>query len=168
MLAASVGSYTLALAQGNGQQSLKTIRVLSSQEMENVFPPSVYFRGKTAPVQWRNAFAVRFADDSLVFAGLVDNSGYASSVQETYQMYLICDKPLLVGDKVLPAGAYGAGFVGERFIVMDVGGRTAVEGKTHLDDELTRPRPLQVLQPSDKNIRLYLGRRWVLIGQPPS
>ncbi len=167
MLCVSGMASRSAFAQA-GQQSAKAIRVLPAQEVESTFPPSVYFRGKTAPVQLRNASAARFADDSLVFAGLVDNSGYASNLRETYQMYLLTDKSLLVGDKLLPAGAYGAGFVGEGYIVMDIGGRTVAEGETHQDDQITRPRPLQLLQPAASSIRLYLGRRWVLLGQPPT
>lgn len=145
------------------QRDEKATQVLSAQEVETTFPPTVFFRGKTAPVQWRNASAVRFADGSLFFAGLIDSSGYASNVQETYQMYLISEVPFRIGDKPVPAGAYGAGFLGEHFVVMDVGGHSVAEGDTHTDQGLSRPRPLQILQPGALSVRLYLGRRWVSI-----
>lgn len=128
-----------------------------------MFPATVYFQGKTAPVQWRNAAAVRFSAQAVFFAGLIDNSGYASGVQEKYQMYLLVEQPMQFGDRVLPAGAYGAGFVGKRFIVMDIGGNTVAEGETLLDEHLARPRPLQIMLLSASDAKLYLGRRWIPI-----
>ena len=137
--------------------------VFSPEEVQGTFPPSVYFQGRSAPLQLRNAAAIRFAGDAIFFAGLVDSSGYASSVQEKYQMYVICERPTLFGGKLLQAGAYGAGFVGERFLVMDLGGRNIAEGQTQTDAQMARPRPLQLLQPGKASAKLYLGKRWVSV-----
>lgn len=128
-----------------------------------MFPPSVYFQGRTAPLQIRNAAAMKLPGGGVFFAGLVDASGYASSVQEKYQMYLLAERPMLLGDKALPAGAYGAGFVGNRFLIMDIGGRTIAEGETQTDDKMTRPRPLQMVLAPGGETRLYLGRRWIRV-----
>lgn len=144
------------------QAGTATVQVLEPKEVESTFPPSVYYRGKTAPIQMRNAAAVR-SGKGVFFAGLVDTSGYSSSIQETYQMYLLLEQPTRLGSVTLPAGAYGAGFVGTQFVVMDLGGRKLAEGATQLDEHLTRPRPLQIVQPSATETRLYLGRRWVSV-----
>lgn len=144
-----------------GQQSNEVLKLVAPQDLEGIFPPSFYFRGKTAPVQWRNAAALRFSAQSIFFAGLIDSSGYASGIQDKYQMYLLTEQPMLIGDQLLPAGAYGAGFVGDRFVVMDIGGKTVAEGQTQLDEHFARPRPLQIVLPPASDARLYLGRRWI-------
>lgn len=135
----------------------------TAAQLETLVPATVYFRGKVAPVQLRNAGGVRFADDGIFFAVMVDTAGYSSSVQETYQFYLVTEKPVRFGGQLLSPGAYGAGFVNGRFIVMDIGGKTLLQGNTSEDKELKRPRPLQVLQATAKSIRLYLGRQYVLV-----
>lgn len=156
----------LPLAGGSrrlqAQAPMAAVQMLEPKELESTFPPSVYYRGKTASIQWRNAAAIR-SGNAIFFAGLVDTSGYSSSIQETYQMYLILEQATLFGDASLPAGAYGAGFVGTQFVVMDLGGHKVAEGATQMDEHLARPRPLQVRQPSPTETRLYLGKRWVRV-----
>lgn len=132
-------------------------------QIEALIPATVYFRGKTAQVQLRNAGGMRFANDGIFFAVMVDTSGYSSSVQETYQFYLVTEKAVRFGGQLLQPGAYGAGFLNSRFIVMDIGGKTVLQGDTIEDKELKRPRPLQVLASPENGLRLYLGRRYVLI-----
>lgn len=134
-------------------------RLFSAQEVETTFPAKVYYLAKTAPVQMRNAAAVHFGEHGIFFAGLVDTSGYASGVQETYQMYLLLEQPTHFGSVTLQPGAYGAGFVGDKAVVMDLGGHKIAETATQADDHLARPRPLQMVQ-ADGGVRLYLGRRW--------
>lgn len=134
-------------------------RLFSAEELETTFPAKVYYLGKTAPVQLRNAAAVHLGEHGIFFAGLVDTSGYASGVQETYQMYLLLEQPTHFGSTTLQPGAYGAGFVGDKAVVMDIGGHKIAETATQLDDHMTRPRPLQLVQ-VDGGVRLYLGRRW--------
>src|SRR5713226_4371340 len=54
-----------------------------------IFPERVFFRGQSAPVQFRNSGGVHFADDFYVLAGLVDSSGYSTAIKEKYQAYLL-------------------------------------------------------------------------------
>ena len=76
-------------------------------------------------------------------------------------MYLLTEQPTHLGTVVLPSGAYGAGFVGDKLVVMDLGGYVIAEGKTQLDENMTHPRPLQLIQTATAGLRLYLGRHWI-------
>jgi hypothetical protein len=139
--------------------------ILPSTEVETLVPATVYFRGKTAPVQLRNAAAIRFDDDAIFFAALVDTSGYSSNVRERYQFYLVTETALDIAGKHLAAGAYGCGFLDDgSFIVMDLGGNDVLSAPTTKDATLRRPRPLQIL-PSDtpKEFRLFLGRQYIAL-----
>ena len=98
----------------------------------------------------------------------MDTSGYASSVQARYQFYLVTESPLLVGGMQLAPGAYGGGFLGDRFVIMDLGGHTVAEGSTVNEATLPRPRPLQVVAQSKHAVRLLLGRRSVVLMQAPN
>ncbi len=95
--------------------------ILHAAEATKLLPDAVYFAGKSATTQLRNSAGVHYADGHYVLAVLVDTSGYSSSVQEKYQGYLLTEVPLEFGDHRLPAGAYGIGFVGDHFGVMDIG-----------------------------------------------
>ncbi|HLI77887.1 MAG TPA: hypothetical protein VKV02_13155, partial [Acidobacteriaceae bacterium] len=131
------------------------------EKLSALLPATVYFQGRSAPLQLRNAGGTSFGPDAIVWVSLVDSSGYSSSVQERYQFYLVTESPLRFGEAHLPAGAYGGGFQGDHFLLMDLGGHTVAEGDVHVDSALARPRPLQVLPESPSSIKLYLGRRWV-------
>lgn len=137
--------------------------VLPADVLQSLLPATVYFQGKTAPLQLRNAAALKLGGDALLWVGLVDNSGYASDVQEKYQFYLVTEAGLHIGSSSLSAGAYGGGFLGGRFLIMDVGGHTVAEGPVQTEAELHRPRPLQLVADGNGGARLYLGRRWVLL-----
>lgn len=133
----------------------------SAEQISSLLPATVYFQGRSAPLQLRNASAVSFAGGAIAWAALVDTSGYATSVQEKYQFYLVTEGPLRVGEASVPAGAYGGGFVGDRFILMDIGGHTLAQGPIHMDSDLKRPRPLQLVPDSATAVKLYLGRQWI-------
>ncbi len=140
--------------------------LLPAAERDKLIPPSVFFRGQSATVQLRNSGAVRFADGMILFAAKVDTGGYATSVQERYQAYLVSEVPLRVGGsaagKMLPAGAYGVGFLTDGFLVMDVGGHTLFTVPTSTQADLRRPMPLQIVAaPSGPAYRLYSGRTFV-------
>ena len=137
-------------------------------KLSSMLPGSVYFQGKTAMLQSRNAGGTSFANGAIVWAALVDSSGYSSSMQEKFQFYLVTEASLRIGDARLAAGAYGGGFVGDRFLVMDLGGHTVAQGTTEIDAALTRPRPLQILPVSTTSVRLLLGRRSVTLQADPS
>ena len=136
--------------------------LLTSAQVEGMLPATVYFRGKSASVQMRNAAGARFGDDGYLLAAMVDTSGYASSIQETYQAYLITERAVVVGGKHVSPGAYGFGIVNGKFLLMDVGGHTLLETDVASDQAMPRPRPLQLTR-SGAGLRLYLGRTWIAI-----
>jgi len=139
-------------------------KLFTPEDLNKLLPQGVWFSGKSAPLQLRNSGGVRFSNGLSFWAAMVDTSGYASNVQEKYQFYLVTEGPVEFGGKLLPPGAYGAGFVAnDRFVVMDVGGHTVLEGATNQDDAMKRPRPLELLTQPDGKLRLYLGRRYVMV-----
>jgi hypothetical protein len=128
-----------------------------------LFPEQVFFRGKTAPTELRNTGGVHFADGFYVLAGLVDTSGYSTSVREKYQAYLLTEVTLEIGGQQLKPGAYGIGFLnGGKFVVMDIGAKDVfLVASTH-DADIKRPTPLQVTATSMAGTyRLYAGRDYV-------
>jgi hypothetical protein len=105
---------------------------------------------------------VKFADGFFVLATLVDTSGYATNVQSKYQAYFIAEVPIKVGGENLAAGIYGVGFVGDKFVVTDVGAHDLLTVNSGEDAGIKRPTPLQVLaDPAGGGFRLYAGRRFV-------
>jgi hypothetical protein len=125
-----------------------------------LFPERVFFRGQSAPVQFRNTGGVRFADDFYVLAGLVDNSGYSTSIREKYQAYLLNEVTLELGGQTLKPGAYGFGFLGDgKFVVMDIAANDVLNGASQRNAELKRPVPLQIVASSPAGTyRMYAGR----------
>ncbi|MGB8480779.1 MAG: hypothetical protein WCE63_18390 [Acidobacteriaceae bacterium] len=140
-------------------------KILSPQDVGTVMPHSVFFRGQTATVQLRNTFGLRLAGGAIVLAGLVDNSGYATGIQQKYQGYLLSETALTINGQTLPAGAYGFGFVAnDAFIVMDLGAHEVLKVTSKTDSSMSHPRPLQVAAGAHPgNYRLYEGRRFVSI-----
>lgn len=142
--------------------------ILAAAEAGKILPPSVYFRGQSAPIQARNSGGVRFSKEAIMFATLVDTSGYSTQVQEKYQAYLITETPLSIDGHRLPPGAYGVGFIAnDTFIVMDIGGHDLFTAHSTKDTTLRRPTPLQILPaPNDPDhYRLYEGRTFVNFSQ---
>lgn len=104
---------------------------------------------------------MRVADSSVLFAALVDTGGYATSVQNKYQFYLVTETGIRIQGKALPPGAYGGGFlVDGTMVIMDVGAHDLLSVPTATDPDMRRPRPLEIVQ-AQKGYRLYLGRRYV-------
>ena len=127
-----------------------------------LFPPEVFYQGKTAPAELRNTGGVHFADGTYFLAGLVDNSGYSTSVREKYQAYLLVEVPVEVGGQVLKAGAYGAGFVGGNFVITDLGAHDLFQVPAKHDADIKRPIPLQITADAAAGTyRLYRGRDYV-------
>jgi hypothetical protein len=138
--------------------------VLKAAEVgDKIFPDKVFFRGQNASVQARNTGGVRYSDDFLVMAGLVDNSGYSSGLKEKYQAYLITEVPIEIGGQTLKPGAYGFGFLdGNKFVVMDVGANDVFQVSSTNDKDIKRPVPLQFVAGSEGGkYRLYKGRDYV-------
>jgi hypothetical protein len=138
--------------------------ILTAADIGNkLLPEKVFFRGQIAPVQARNTGGVRYADGFLVFAGLVDSSGYSTGIREKYQAYLINEVPVEIGGQTLKPGAYGIGFLdGGKFVVMDVGANDVLQAASMKDAEMKRPVPLQFVAGAGVgNYRLYHGRDYV-------
>jgi hypothetical protein len=136
--------------------------VLKPTDMEKLLPAKVYYRGQSATTQIRNSGGVKFADGFFVLAALVDTSGYATDVQSKYQAYFITEVPIKLGGEKLAAGIYGVGFVGDKFVVTDVGAHDVLTVNSGEDPGLKRPTPLQVIaDPAGGGFRLYAGRRYV-------
>lgn len=138
--------------------------ILAAADVGNkLLPDKVFFRGQVAPVQARNTGGVRYADGFLVFAGLVDSSGYSTGIREKYQAYLINEVPVEIGGQTLKPGAYGIGFLeGSKFVVMDLGANDVLQVASTKDAEMKRPVPLQFVAGSAAgNYRLYHGRDYV-------
>jgi hypothetical protein len=135
--------------------------VLTRADTQKLLPEKVYYKGQSATVQVRNSGGVKFADGYYVLATLVDTSGYSSDIQAKYSAYLIAEVPVKFGGKTLPAGAYGVGFVGNQFLVTDLGAHDVLSVPSGQDAEMKRPTPLQVLADSGGGYRLYEGRQFV-------
>jgi len=143
--------------------------ILKPQDLVNLIPATVFFRGQVASIQTRNSGGIKLADGMLVLCALVDTSGYSTAVQQKYQAYFITEVTLNVGGQTLKPGAYGVGFVeGSRFVVMDLGAHDlmTIEG-TH-DAALKRPTPLQILADTTPNrYRLYINRNYIVFYPAP-
>lgn len=128
-----------------------------------LFPESVFFRGQTAPAQMRNTGGIHFADDFYVLAGLVDNSGYSTSIRQKYQAYLITEVTLQFAGETLKPGAYGVGFIeGGKFVALDLGANDLFQVASQKDAEMKRPVPLQITAAAGSGqYRLYTGRDFV-------
>ncbi|HKP73514.1 MAG TPA: hypothetical protein VJT82_11285 [Pyrinomonadaceae bacterium] len=137
--------------------------ILGGAQLARVVPTSFYFEGQNAPTQMRNSAAARYGTRRHIIAGMVDTSGYSSDVRSRYEGFFIVDTPVVVGGRELPVGAYGFGFVeNNRFSISDVGGNLIFTVDTEPDRALRRPRPLMMT--ADRgSVRLYSGRRYVVI-----
>jgi hypothetical protein len=168
MLLLVVACWQLSSARpANPAANGKDVVLKASDITAKIFPDSVFYRGRVAPVQMRNTGGVHFGDDFYVLAGLVDNSGYSSGVKEKYQGYLLVEVPLQVGGQTLKPGSYGFGFLeGPKFAVTDLAGNDVFQADAKRDAELKRPVPLQVVAAEDgSGYRLYKGRDYVTFGR---
>ena len=135
--------------------------ILKPSETQKLLPASVYYKAQSAPTQLRNSTGIKFSDGSYLLSTMVDTSGYSSDVASKYQAYFITEVPLKFGSENLPAGVYGVGFVGGKFLVTDVGAHDVLSVETGSDDALKRPMPLQIIADPAGGFRLYAGRKFV-------
>ena len=163
VLALGFSALHLRVAQAQDKPAGKETVLKAADITPKIFPERVFFRGQVAPAQSRNTGGVHFADDSYVLAGLVDSSGYSSSIREKYQGYLLSEVTLDIGGQSLKPGAYGFGFLnGGKFVVMDLGANDVLQGASQRDAEMKRPVPLQVVASATVGgYRLYAGRDFV-------
>src|SRR6266481_2309309 len=147
----------------NPRAAGKEVVLKAADITPKIFPERVFFRGQSAPVQYRNSGGVHFADDLYVLAGMVDSSGYSTAIKEKYQAYLLSEVTLEIGGQTLKPGAYGIGFInGGKFVVMDLGANDVLQASSQKDTEMKHPVPLQVVPSSTAaTYRLYAGRDYV-------
>jgi hypothetical protein len=165
-LLAALASSSLALAAQTPKPATPAAQpgLIAPAEAARILPPSVFFRGLSAPAQSRNSGGVRFPDQRLFLVTLVDTSGYSSQVQEKYQAYLLTETAIEIDGHRLPPGAYGCGFIADNvFIVQDIGAHDLFTAHSTRDASLHRPTPLQVTldEGKDGNYRLYGGRSYI-------
>lgn len=140
----------------------KKAGVVEASDMKQIVPTNYYYDGQVAPVQFRNAAAVRLEGGKIVQAGLVDNSGYSSDIAAKYQGYFITEQKIKIGGSELAPGQYGFGFSGGKFRIMDVGGNDVLQADQQTDESLKRPVPLKITA-DGSNYRLYAGKKYVVI-----
>src|SRR6202041_3800970 len=97
------------MAQATAAKPAQDTVLKASEITPALFPDKVFFRGKTAAAQLRNAGGVRFADGMFFLAALVDNSGYSTAIKEKYQAYILTEAALEIGGTRLRAGGEGVG-----------------------------------------------------------
>lgn len=134
--------------------------VLGPTEAAKLLPDKVYFKGQSATTQLRNSGGVKFADGQYLLTVVVDTSGYSSDVAQRYQAYLIAERDIQIEGQKLSAGIYGVGFVGGKFVVMDVGAHDLFSVAAHHDEAMKRPTPLKVVA-EGSGFRLYEGRNYI-------
>ena len=136
---------------------------LAPDEIKRFAPSSYFFAGQSAPVQLRNTVGFRNAAGKLALMGLVDTSGYASDVQQKYQGFLITEAKLSIEGSELQPGQYGFGFSKDgKFVVMNVAADNLLSVSSTMDDKLTHPVPLKVVEDSG-GYKLYAGKKYVSI-----
>ncbi|MFZ3266911.1 MAG: hypothetical protein WA172_23105 [Terriglobales bacterium] len=139
-------------------------QVLSSDQLKKVIPNTFFFSGQVATVQARNSTGLKNSAGKLVLAGLVDTTGYATSIAEKFQGFLITDTKLSFGDRgaTLEPGCYGFGFKDGKLTVMNVAGTDLFSVASQNDAQLKHPVPLK-LEKSDTGYRLYAGRTYAAV-----
>ena len=153
--------FLFLLASAWAQQP-KPAGALTGDDLKMIVPSNYFYRGQSAAVQLRNSAGVRTKDQKYVLAGLVDLSGYASDVAQKYEGFFITEVKLKIEDSELPPGQYGFGFVGDKFIVTDVGAHDLLSVSSQKDDNLKRAMPLKIVEDSG-NYRLYAGKKYVTL-----
>jgi hypothetical protein len=137
-------------------------QILTGDALKKAVPTSYFFAGQTAPVQMRNSVGFKTAAGKTVLAGLVDASGYSTSIQEKYQGFLITETKLTFDGATLEPGAYGFGFKEGKFIVMNVASTDLFSIASQNDETLKHPVPLK-LEQDGAGYRLYAGRKYVAL-----
>lgn len=148
----------IALVSAFGES--KPAGVVPTAELQKLVPAAYFYRGQSATVQIRNSGAVRTKDGKYVLAALVDTSGYASDVAAKYQGLFITEVKVKIEGTELAPGEYGFGFVGDKFVVTDVGANDVFSVSSKVDNELKRPVPLKMVGEGSA-YRLYHGKKYV-------
>jgi hypothetical protein len=137
-------------------------QVLTAEQVKKVAPTSFFFADQSAAVQLRNSAGLKTSAGKLMLAGMVDTSGYSTTIAERYQGFLITETKLSFGGVTLDVGAYGFGFKDGKFTVMNVAGTDIFSVASQNDDQLKRPVPLKI-ESDGSDYRLYSGRKYVVV-----
>ena len=143
-------------------QPSKTAGILSGEELKKIAPTGFFYRGQSASTQLRNSAGIRTEGDKYVLAGLVDTAGYASNIAEKYQGFFITEVRVKIEGSELAPGQYGLGFVGEKFVITDVGANDVLSVSSKRDNNLKRATPLKIAKEGDV-YRLYAGKKYVTL-----
>jgi hypothetical protein len=158
---AAVGTVVaVLLSVGLAQKAAQ--HLLSADELKKVVPAEFFFAGQKAPTQLRNAAGFQTADGKVMFAALVDTSGYSTAVQQKYQGMLVSESKLNIGGSELAPGAYGFGFAADKFTVMNVANEDALSVPSQTDASLKRAVPLKLVE-DGAAYKLYAGKKWVAV-----
>ena len=152
----------ILIASAWAAEPSKPAGVVPTADLKTLVPNTYFYRGQSATVQLRNSAAIRTKDQKYVVAGLVDTSGYASDVAQKYQGLFITEVKVKIEGSELNPGQYGFGFVGEKFVVTDVGANDVLSVGAKRDDNLKRPVPLKITQEGGE-YRLYAGKKYVTL-----
>jgi hypothetical protein len=158
----SLIAVTAILIASSWAQESKPAGVVAAAELKPLVPASYFYRGQSASVQMRNSAAVRTKEQKYVIAALVDTSGYASDVAQKYQGLFITEVKVKIEGSELGPGAYGLGFVSDKFVITDVGANEVLSVSSASDAELKRPVPLKIVK-EGAAYRLYAGRKYVTL-----
>jgi hypothetical protein len=138
-------------------------QVLTTVELKKVVPASFFFSGQNASVQMRNSAGLKNGAGKIMIAGLVDTTGYATSIVEKYQGFLITEARISIGGSSLEPGAYGFGISKEdKFNVMNLAGTEALSVPMTADEKRAHPVPLK-LEKDGSAYRLYAGKKYVVV-----
>jgi hypothetical protein len=159
---AGVGILLAMLLTASLAQKAALPLLLSADELKKVVPAEFFFAGQKAATQMRNATGFQATEGKVVFAALVDTSGYSTAVQQKYQGLLVTESKLNVGGSELASGAYGFGFEADKFVVMNVANEDLLGVPFETDAALKRPVPLKFVAEGGA-YKLYAGRKWVAV-----
>jgi hypothetical protein len=158
---AAVG-FLLTMLLTSGLAQKPTQHLLGVDELKKDVPAEFFFAGQKAPTQMRNATGFQTAEGKLVFAALVDTAGYSTAVQQKYQGLFVTESKLSIEGSELAPGAYGFGFEGDKFVVMNVANEDLLSVAFQTDASLKRPVPLKFTEDGEA-YKLYDGKKWVAV-----
>jgi hypothetical protein len=138
-------------------------QILTADELKKAVPASFFFAGQSASVEMRNSVGLKTGAGKIMIAGLVVTTGYATSIVEKYQGFLITEARISIGGSSLEPGAYGFGISKEgKFNVMNMAGAEALSVATTADEKLAHPVPLKLVKEGSA-YRLYAGKKYVAV-----
>ncbi|MGH9328397.1 MAG: hypothetical protein ACRD2B_17140 [Terriglobia bacterium] len=165
LLVTALGIATVVgLAQGR-------FETVTGKLFNEAVPRDFYLEGDAIPVEKLNATLIKTPEGARALFSLIATAGFASEIQQKYSGMLISEGHLAICGKRTNVGSYGFGVrrphaAGRRaqFILYNQAGGEIMECSMRRDLRLREPKPLQIVIESSRSARLYLGRRWVVLG----